>query len=436
MKKLRLSKYAIQSDNSDDTVLVFNTINRSIVELESNFINIVESNNRSGGTNEEIQSAINQLEEIGVLVEESEDDSAKGYQWYKNVRSNKDVIDLTILTTYSCNLACPYCVENGVKNRIFLKPDTSASIVRWIESLIKEDHPKELKITFYGGEPLLNKKELYNVCDEVCYLADKYKLRKNLRMISNGVLMDPETVHALKEHGVEWVKITLDGYGDEHDAKRPTLGGKGTFEKIISNVLYAVDHLKVTIGTNFDQDNYASVTTLIDYLHSLGLHKKLEAFYAKPILSTIGDKIASAISQQCTVCKMSETDCKDIVSLTKYALEKGFNVKDRMALGPCQALKYHSYVIDPLGNIFKCPGFVGRYEFKIGHVNDGVIDDNKAYRNLDLNSKCKACQYMPICASGCRHAAYMETGDDKAESCEMKYFETTLKPFMHTIASV
>ncbi len=435
MKKLRLSKYSIPSDNGNDTVLIYNTINRSIVELESNFIELLDSDAGLSESNEELQEAMDQLQEMGVLVEENENDDDKGYQWYKNVRTNKDIIDLTILTTYSCNLACPYCVENGVKNRIFLKRDTSNSIISWVEGLIQEDQSKELRITFYGGEPLLNKKELYHLCDEICLLAERYQLRKTLRMISNGVLMDQETVHALKEHGIESVKITLDGYGDEHDAKRPTLGGKGTFDKIITNILYAADHLKVTVGTNFNQENYHSVTTLIDYLHDLGLHEKLETFYAKPILSTIGDKIASAISQQCTVCKMSETECRDIVTLTEYAMEKGFNVKDRMALGPCQALMYHSYVVDPLGNIFKCPGFVGRYDFKVGHVRDGIIDPEKSYRNLDLNAKCKACHYMPICASGCRHAAYMETGDDQAESCEMPYFDTTLKPFMHAVAS-
>lgn len=435
MNKLRFSKYAIQSQIDENKALFFNTIDRSIVELESNFVELINSNVLRDDNDLETKESIEQLKQMGFLVEENHDDDASGYQWYKDVRNKKDLIDLTILTTYSCNLACPYCVENGVKNRIFLKPDTSASIVKWIESLILKDHPKELRITFYGGEPLLNKKELYNICDEINYLATKYNLSKNLRMISNGVLLDQNTVHALKEHGINWVKITLDGFGDDHDAKRPTLGGKGTFDKIISNVLYAANHLKVTIGTNFNHENYDSVTTLIDYLHSLGLHEKLESFYAKPILSTIGDKIASAISQQCTICKMSETDCGNIVSLTKYAMEKGFNVKDRMALGPCQALMYHSYVIDPLGNIFKCPGFVGRYEFKIGHVKDGDINEEKSYRNLDLNLKCKSCHYMPICASGCRHSAYMETGDDKAESCEMKYFETTLKPFMHAIAT-
>ncbi len=433
----RLSKYTLQvpADPPNGKTLLYNTLTRSIVQVNETSLNIIHNPERQQCLTSQEQDALQQLKQLGVLVNEEEDEFSGGCAWYQRIRNDRSVIHLTVLTTYSCNLACPYCVENGVKKRIFLKRNTSQQIVRWVKGILEEEKAANLLLTFYGGEPLLNKKEIYFLSDAANILCEHYALKKSCRLITNGVLLVPSEVDALVKEGVTHVKITLDGFGEDHDRKRPTLGGQGTFSTIIENLTYAVNHLQVTIGSNFDSSNLESVKKLYDYLHSLGLHQKLKAVHAKPILSTLSDKIASAISQQCTVCRMSETDYQGLLDIVKYAQTLGFNVADNMSLGPCQALKYHSYVIDPNGVIYKCPGFVGRPEFAIGDVAYGVMNTQKAYRDLNIHEPCQTCKYMPLCAGGCRHSAFLENDDDRGMACEGEYFERTAGEFVRILSS-
>ncbi len=430
----RLSEYTLQVPINGKTLL-YNTLSRSVVQVNETGLDVMKNPQRQQSLSSEEQNALQQLKEIGVLVEENEDEFRKGSEWYRRVRTDKSLIHLTVLTTYSCNLACPYCVENGVKDRIFLKRSLTQKIADWLKELQEKDSSTNLNITFYGGEPLLNKEEMYFLAKAAQALTEEHSLRTTLRLITNGVLMVPEETDRLVRNGITHVKVTLDGFGVDHDAKRPTLGGKGTFSTIVDNVLYAVEQgLQVTIGSNFDSANYESIKNLYDHLHALGLHRKLKSVHPKPILSTISEKIASAISQQCTICRMSEADYRGMIELSEYAKNLGFNVADQTALGPCQALQYHSYVIDPTGVLYKCPGFVGRPDFAIGHVNSGVGNSQKAYRNLNIHEQCKSCKYMPICAGGCRHSAYLENNDDESIACEDEYFERTAKEFVRILS--
>ena len=61
------------------------------------------------------------------------------------------------------------------------------------------------------------------------------KINENL-LITNGYFFTPEVVEKLVEAKISEIQITLDGFRETHDIRRPLINGKGTFDTIIKNL--------------------------------------------------------------------------------------------------------------------------------------------------------------------------------------------------------
>ena len=142
------------------------------------------------------------------------------------------------------------------------------------------------------------------------------------------------------------------------------------------------------------------------------------AIQFKPILSGIGE-----VGGKCAVGQFSDIEARDFLWIRDEIQKRGFPTIDDISLGPCDAAREFYYVLDPVGKIYKCPGFVGREEFAIGDLhNDRFLHRNVQFMTVDLWKKCKGCPFIPICAGGCRVNAHTQRGDFRQESCEQKYF--------------
>ena len=76
----------------------------------------------------------------------------------------------------------------------------------------------------------------------------------------------------------------------------------------------------------------------------------------------------------------------DFMWLKEEIEKRGFTTSTDTAIGPCEAVREYSYVIDPGGNLFKCAGFVGRQEFIIGNIDDerNLNHTNTRFMTADL----------------------------------------------------
>ena len=95
------------------------------------------------------------------------------------------------------------------------------------------------------------------------------------------------------------------------------------------------------------------------------------------------------------------------VNLYRNTVEKGFKKVwyPRSAIGGCGSLFIKSYIIDPLGDIFKCMLTIGNKVEKIGNV---MVPLEYSYNYIKWLSwdplsydKCKNCQFLPVCMGGC-----------------------------------
>ncbi|NGM80829.1 radical SAM protein [Paenibacillus sp. 7124] len=124
--------------------------------------------------------------------------------------------------TRACNLSCKHCYANACPAH---DPDemTTEEAKRFIEDLAAFHVPVLL---FSGGEPLIRK----DIFELISYAAGK-----GLRPVisTNGTLITKDTAQKLKEAGVGYVGVSLDGLEERHDAFR---GRKGSFEQALNGI--------------------------------------------------------------------------------------------------------------------------------------------------------------------------------------------------------
>lgn len=401
----------------DNNYLIYNTLTGAQAMVDGKTLDVIQGLPDLSRIPEGDLHLLDDLNGIGIVVDDEVDELLELEYWFQKIKFDTSLLNITLLTTYACNLACTYCYEEGVGSKASLEPNMSNKIIEWIKA--KSDHvrPKELRINFFGGEPLINKRAILEISRELKIYTEKKDIELSIWIITNGVLLNREFVQELVPMGLRRIKVTLDGDRERHDAKRIFKNGMGTFDIIINNLKEISGLLPISIGGNYDDSTKGSIPALLDKLVEEGLKDHIDNIRFKPIFSGPGDS-------SCNPCSFSETNPEDQIWIRQEIASRGLKTDDDIAIGPCDANRENSFTIDPLGRIYKCPGFVGREEFVIGDIRD----EKFTYKNTQFMAKdpwreCSDCAYVPICAGGCRVSAHLLKGDFTKKICERRYLE-------------
>lgn len=176
----------------------------------------------------------------------------------KKVLSNYQSI--SVITSRDCTLRCSYCY-------LHKHPDNSYDmdkILLGVDKLLDYYHNKSnsglksdngIILDFYP-EPWVNIPRTNKLIEECLKLLYKYPNFYDKYVISvgtNGLLLDKPIPILDKLLDNLSVSVTIDGIKEQHDLYRVTSNGKGSWEKVVSNVImfkdkYNIDETKVTIG--------------------------------------------------------------------------------------------------------------------------------------------------------------------------------------------
>jgi uncharacterized protein len=95
----------------------------------------------------------------------------------------------------------------------------------------------KLRISWFGGEPLLAKDVIFAISDTLSELSALYSVDYKASITTNGYYLDRETLTSLVGIGVLHYQVTLDGPRDVHNLTRVTQTQGETFDRIWSNLL-------------------------------------------------------------------------------------------------------------------------------------------------------------------------------------------------------
>ncbi|MDR1395521.1 MAG: radical SAM protein [Deltaproteobacteria bacterium] len=155
--------------------------------------------------------------------------------------------------TRACNLSCIHCYASASSERApdELNPAETAGLVR---HLTEYGVPV---ILFSGGEPLLHPQIL-----ELVELAVRNGTRAVLS--TNGLLLTLELARKLKELGLSYAGISLDGLAEHHDFMR---GRPGAFQMALKAIAAAREAgLKVGLRLTLTRSNHKDIGTIFDFL--------------------------------------------------------------------------------------------------------------------------------------------------------------------------
>lgn len=295
---------------------------------------------------------------------------------------NNDLLNLVIMPNHDCNFKCSYCYQR--KKIEYMDNATVESILNLInKQLFNHRH---LHITWFGGEPSLSLDIIEKVNSEAILAARKQGKIFTSSMTTNGYLLNNKNFQKLLGLNVRSFQITIDGIKEIHDKQRVLKNGKGTFERIISNI----ETMKLSNSNFFNvviRCNVNKLKTIIDFYN-----------YISQVIDD--DKRFSVwFYPICDWPKSSDSELSMVDILREIEKYKINLTKRNMNFGEyCNANNPNSFVIGVHGDIYKCTVHLDDANNKIGYLNDAgdiVLDANIAnkwdllYRYLQLSKNDK-----------------------------------------------
>lgn len=145
-------------------------------------------------------------------------------------------LELTIMPTEKCNFRCVYCYEDFEIGR--MRAPTIAGIKALVRRRVEQHGLKELRVEWFGGEPLLAKGVVLGLSRNFHAHSSSGALELlDCSMTTNGFELTPPLFSELVSLGVNFFQISLDGDSDAHDLTRRYASGAGTFHRIYENLL-------------------------------------------------------------------------------------------------------------------------------------------------------------------------------------------------------
>lgn len=350
--------------------------------------------------------------------------------------------DITLQVTKDCNFNCRYCMfanDNNI-DRNHEKQYMSWDIAKRSVDFLY-DHSKDCKnvtISFYGGEPLLNFKLIKDVVDyaEKCFFSKKIKYV----MTINGSILSDEMIDYFAKHKF-LLTISFDGPKEIQNFHRKFKeAGEETYDLVLRNILrlqnkhkdYFNNYVNF-IPVTFEDENYQEV---IDFFKTIDissdkLHRSMAELrgidYVNNNIYNFDNNFSDTDSSS-NIDEKSETvySNKSVPPLTWHHN------------GPCiPTLKRLMVTTD--GSLYICEKIIEKKELSIGNIFDGV-DISKVYDFLNIGKltedECKECWAMRFCSMCAMYCIDPETNSFskkcKQISCK-KIRSDTLSYFKHKL---
>jgi uncharacterized protein len=330
-------------------------------------------------------------------------------------------MDVSLVLTHDCNLGCGYCYT-GAKFRKRMPRETARKglDMAFAPNRLGEA-PREIQISYFGGEPMLEFELLIDVAREAHARAQAAGVKLVQTVTTNGTLLDEAKIRALYELDV-YVALSIDGVREAHDRNRPRMGGGSSFEAVERGL-----ELLVAAGRSFETISVVTPATAemlgesVAWLFAKGvprvsLNPCYEAAWDDDALARWEHGMRGAADAMAACMRAGRT-----VSVSTFdnkilaALKGGLAQEDRCKLGDGFA------AVSPDGWLYGCERLVAEDDdasLRIGHVDTGldwkavtcsrpdVGEDKHA-----INAECDTCTERFRCAASCACSNRAETGN-------------------------
>jgi uncharacterized protein len=320
---------------------------------------------------------------------------------------------LSLAVAQKCNLACTYCYAQqgdfGGEAKAMPREVALAAVER-----LFADCPtgEQVHLAFLGGEPLLAREVVFAATEHAVRLAAARSVRVGLSITTNGTLVTPADGEFFEQHGFA-VTVSLDGVGAVHDRQRPFRSGRGSFDRIATNLpplLARQRRMQVSARVTVTPQNLGLRTTL-DALLDAGFHS---VGFSPMLASPTGSGQMSRADLEAMLGQMQACglECESrILAGQRYPFANLITALREIHRGthrpyPCGAgAGYLGVSAD--GELAACHRFVGDAGRSFGDLSRGVDSQRQAgwlqERHVHRQEPCRSCWARYLCGGGCHH---------------------------------
>lgn len=298
-----------------------------------------------------------------------------------------------------------------------------ATAFRSVDWLIEQSEDKKtLRISFFGGEPLLN----FSLMKEVVHYALKRGRETGKEfefgLSTNASLLDDEKITFLKEHKIIPL-ISFDGPKELQNKHRPFKNGKGSYDVCMLKIKKLLEVLPES----------RCRATIVGSSDPLAVDKALCAIgFGTRYLSVASRSLFNSENKN----HLPERDLTKMLNRAQAeAMELLVAIRERNT-GKLNSLKHSGVLISRLnrfingqkrffpcgagrasvavsysGDVYLCHRFVGFDGQRLGNIFSGDLN-REIYqtRTLQFQHKCLSCFAKYLCAGGCYHDNLGTTG--------------------------
>lgn len=330
--------------------------------------------------------------------------------------------------TRTCNLNCRHCYSSS-EAKIYENEMTTAEAKAFIDDLADFKVPV---ILFSGGEPLI-RQDFF----ELAHYAKEKGIRCTLS--TNGTLITPEVAEKIKEAGIGYVGISIDGSRSVNDDFR---GVEGAYDAALAGIRNC-RQVGQRVGLRFtiNRANMADIDTVLDLLEKEDIDRI--CFYHL-VYSGRGEDIqADDLTGEETRAVIDKIVDR-LMDFDQRGLKKEILLVDNHADGPYLYLKYKDKDPERAAYIYKLLSINGGNRSGIAfsnvdhegnvhpdqftqHHNLGNVRERKfkdIWTNMDnpilrglkdrkhlLDDTCQNCSWLSICNGNFRARGEAVTGN-------------------------
>lgn len=306
-------------------------------------------------------------------------------------------MQIYLLLTENCNLACSFCIRGNKKN-IYLDKNT-------LEEVLKSNDFSKYSLMLTGGEPTLHP-HLNNIIE---LAIDKFKF---ICINTNGI--NNQWINNLRDKDKVHVQISIDGTRETHNKIR----SNKKFDVLarIEKTIQRLEDMCISynISTTVSKDNFTDMGNLMSYLTKF---KKMKFW-----------KLSSQLPFGCGKLKTT-IDTTSWNNLVDFLLENctiPMHIKRIFDFNLLDKVKEQNFVVNPIQNcgsgktkfyiypdftVYPCTCLIN---FPIGNISthslQSIISSNRniPFFNYKVEQKsiCASCNYLFLCNGGCIGMSY------------------------------
>ncbi len=350
---------------------------------------ILASNSLPNEVSEKVDTEINRLRQMGFW-------QSTPHSFHLSDRQ----FSLSLHLAHGCNLACNYCnVQQGTYGdpTLYMSRDVAFKALGYLETVL---NGRTARLTFYGGEPLLN----WTVLTAVVERAERLFPKLEMEIITNATLLTESRARFLAEHGIFSI-ISLDGPRPIQDRNRPTTSGDGSYAKAVEGLRNlqrtgGAFHIRATWvpGTCTYDEAFEHLSELAGDSRHVTIALAFQKSREKCTLEYV-----EALQSQYNKARRGECAQPSIAYPFIDQVLKG----DLAPVPECEAGR-SGFSVTPDGTLYPCQVSASMKYAKLGTVDGGI--DREGQENLEgfLNRPspaCGECWVRPYCSGPCAFSA-------------------------------